>query len=141
MNETIDYGARIRAVCDYLKAVPGEKYKFFIAPQSGRDNNDGCGCILYHGYEAGIVPEGLYAKMPDYWGYDEGINWLVGDDETFESILVGTGAIASGEKAKQAAITALRSYADKNFPLTPKHNGIPDSIKAIFEGRREVALA
>jgi len=132
----IEYGARIRAVADYLETVPGEKYNFNIGPNRMRQDGNRCGCIVAHGFDGGIIPHDEFG--PDYI---DGKIWLTGSRSEFWKIINNGGVKGSGERAKQAAIKSLRAYADKNYPVTQKHTGIPDSVMAIFEGTRQVELS
>lgn len=124
----IDYGSRIRAVADHLETVPGDKYNFSIGPSMMRDSTDRCGCVIAHGIDAEIIDERHYRH---------GIRWLVGD--TYEAFnfsgLVCPGTTPTmGEEAKQAAIKALRDYADEHYPVvTQLHTGIPAETLRIFE--------
>lgn len=128
---SIDYGSRIRAVCDYLETVPGDKYDFNPAPWQSLENG-GCGCIVYHGYAGGLIPEA--EAFGHLFPYQPGMEWLLGSAEMFEkTICSGCGATGKGEAAKQAAINALRAYADKHYPYDkPKHTGLPDVVRDLF---------
>lgn len=119
----VDYGSRIRAVADYLESsVPGEKYNF-----GWPSLKDGCGCVVAHGMAAGIIPES--------YGYFGSVKWLMGVAGGFVEAFRATDFTGKGELAKQAAIKQLRAYADANYPVsnsTRKHEGIPDSVLALF---------
>jgi len=132
----IDYGARIRAVCDYLDTVDGARYDFRYFPVgydnvSGRYDTSKCGCVL-------ALAREQFHEMPEY--YTQAIEWLGflwGRDENPDDFgFIVTSAASSypisGDESFRAAIQALRDYADKHYPGTSRHVGIPDSVKKLF---------
>lgn len=131
---TEPYGTRIRAVCDYLETVPGDKYDFGIPPSRTQWKNLDCGCVIGHGFLGKTIPH----HTDGLWNYNAGIEWMLGpgiNASKFGDLLYDGNhlAISRGEQAKQAAIAALRAYADKHYPLTPTHTGLPDVVRQIFQ--------
>ncbi len=120
----IDYGARIRAVCDHLETVPGERYTF-IWPIL----YDGCGCVIAHAKDAGIIDISKDYREAQIW---LGFDWdaSIGDKMVH---FLGTGGSSSGEKSKQIAIKSLRAHADEHYPITAQQvDFIPASVRQIF---------
>ena len=120
---SIDYGARTRAICDYLETVPGEKYDFMVPPNCMEDN-DGCGCVVGHGFEAGLIDSPIH--------YDQCVRWMTGLGISEFGHVIGLDGMESGEASKQAAIKNLCTWADEHYPVTTKETAIPDSVLAIF---------
>ena len=129
-----DYASRIRAVCDHLETVPGDKYDFYF----GHINYDGCGCVVAHGRVAGIIAEGSGRNSDYYEGYEwMGFSGINGNNDivyVLRSDAFGDGC-GAGEKFKQAAIKNLRAYADTLDPPTEVINYIPQDVLSIFQER------
>ena len=136
----IDYGSRIRAVCDYFETVPGKQYKYVQAP-SRHSIKWGIGCVLLHGFIGGGIPESQLVYDPAQCE-QLAAKWLGFEDFKAFADVVNTGRVEPhGEIGKQDALKALRDYVNTHYPVTAPiaHTGIPDSVLQLFETQQVAA--
>lgn len=134
MNEP-DYGARLRALADHLETVPDTDYKYSQPPSAvSYEGPDGGACALAHGYLASIIPDSLRDGL-DLWCEDLASQWF-----GFQSFKDLEGKIEPWAlQERLTAINSLRAYADAHYPITNKREGIPQSVRDIFQPKRVAA--